>query len=77
VTHQRAAGEDPALTDGAPLTDEELDELVGQPLPERVALSLVNPNIAAPVHVAAASHLSDESVAVANAAQDAPVDQTG
>jgi len=32
------------------LTREELDELAGEPLPERAALSLINANIAAPIN---------------------------
>jgi len=45
-------------------------------LPNREAMSLVNANIAAPINLAAALNvLSDNSVAIANAQQYAPVDQ--
>jgi hypothetical protein len=45
-------------------------------LPNREAMSLVNANLAAPINLAAAINLlSDDSVAVANAEQWAPVDQ--
>ena len=58
------------------LTRAELDELAGEPLPERAAMSLINANIAGPVNAAVAANiLSDNSVAVANAQQYAPVDQ--
>jgi hypothetical protein len=59
------------------LTREELDELAGEALPERAAMSLINANVAAPVNLAAALNvLSDNSVAVANAQQTAPITQT-
>jgi hypothetical protein len=59
------------------LTREELDELAGEPLPERAAMSLINANIAAPVNIAAALNvLSDNSVAYADATQTAPITQT-
>jgi len=46
-------------------------------LPNREAMSLVNANIAAPINLALALNLlSDNSVAVANAQQYAPVDQS-
>jgi hypothetical protein len=45
-------------------------------LPNREAMSLVNANIAAPINLAAALNvLSDNSVAIANAQQIAPVQQ--
>jgi hypothetical protein len=54
----------------------ELEALAGEPLPERAAMSLVNANIAAPVNLAAALNvLSDNSVAVADASQTAPINQ--
>ena len=60
-----------------PLTREELDELAGEPLPERVAMSLVNANVAVPVNLAVAANvLSDDAVAYADAAQDAAIDQS-
>ncbi len=58
------------------LTREELDELAGEPLPERAAMSLINANIAIPINAAiAANVLSDNAVAWADAAQDAAIDQ--
>ena len=58
------------------LSREELDELVGEELPERAAMSLVNANVAVPVNVAlAANVLSDNAVAYADAAQDAAIGQ--
>ena len=45
-------------------------------LPSRQALSLVNANLAAPVSLAlAANVLSDNSVAIAQATQTAPITQ--
>ncbi|HYG70962.1 MAG TPA: hypothetical protein VEC15_01580 [Actinomycetota bacterium] len=59
------------------LTREELDELAGEPLPERAAMSLINANLAAPVNAAVAANvLSDNSVAYANATQDVDIDQS-
>ena len=59
-----------------PLTQEELQELAGEQLPERAAMSLVNANIAIPVNLAlAANVLSDGAIAVADAAQQAEIDQ--
>ena len=63
--------------DYRPLTREELDQIAGEPLPERAAMSLINANVAAPVNLAAALNvLSDNSVAVADATQTAPITQT-
>jgi hypothetical protein len=59
------------------LTREELDELAGEPLPERAAMSLINANVAAPVNLAAALNVaSDDSIAYANATQNADIDQS-
>jgi len=59
------------------LTREELDEMAGEALPERAAMSLINANIAAPVNLAAALNVaSDSSIAYANAEQTAPITQT-
>ncbi len=59
------------------LTREELDELAGEPLPERAAMSLVNANLAIPINAAiAANVLSDGSIAYADATQDTPIDQS-
>ena len=58
------------------LTRDELDELAGEALPERAAMSLVNANIAIPINAAiAANVLSDNAIAVAEAAQNTPIDQ--
>ena len=60
-----------------PLTREELNELAGEELPERAAMSLVNANVAIPINLAAALNvLSDGSTAAAGAVQDAPIDQS-
>ena len=59
------------------LTREELDQLAGEALPERAAMSLINANVAAPVNAALALNvLSDSSVAYANAEQVADIDQS-
>jgi hypothetical protein len=59
------------------LTREELNEIAGEELPERAAMSLINANVAAPINLAlAANVLSDNSVAYANAVQDAPITQS-
>ena len=59
------------------LTREELDNLAGEELPERAAMSLINANVAAPVNAAVALNvLSDNSVAYANAQQVADIDQS-
>jgi hypothetical protein len=59
------------------LSKEELDQLAGEELPERAAMSLINANVAAPVNVAAALNvLSDNSAAIANAEQTADIDQS-
>jgi predicted peroxiredoxin len=60
-----------------PLTREELVELAGEELPERAAMSLISANVAAPVNAAVALNaVSDGSVAVANATQDAQITQS-
>jgi len=59
------------------LTREELDELAGEALPERAAMSLINANLAAPVNAAVAANvLSDNSLAYANAEQDVDITQS-
>ena len=59
------------------LTREELNQIAGEELPERAAMSLINANVAAPVNAAVALNaLSDGSVAVANATQTADISQT-
>ena len=59
------------------LTREELNEIAGEELPERAAMSLINANLAAPVNAAVAANvLSDNSVAYANAQQDVNITQS-
>jgi predicted peroxiredoxin len=59
-----------------PLSRQDLEELAGEELPERAAMSLINANIAAPVNAAVALNaLSDGSTAVADATQTAPISQ--
>ena len=59
------------------LSQEELEAQAGEELPDRVAMSLVNANVAAPVNAAVAANiLSDDSVAIANAEQDVTIDQS-
>jgi hypothetical protein len=60
-----------------PLTREELNQIAGEELPERAAMSLINANVAAPVNLAVAANvLSDSSIAYANAEQDVTIDQS-
>ncbi len=59
------------------VTREELEELAGEPLPERAAMSLVNANVAIPINAAVAANvLSDGAIAYADATQDTPIDQS-
>ena len=59
------------------VTREELDELAGEALPERAAMSLVNANLAIPINAAVAANvLSDGAIAYADATQDTPIDQS-
>ena len=59
------------------LTREEIDQLAGEPLPERAAMSLVNANLAIPINAAVAANvLSDGAIAYADAAQTTPIDQS-
>ena len=65
------------MSDYKPLTHAELNEIAGEELPERAAMSLINANLAAPVNAAVAANvLSDNSVAYANAEQTADITQT-
>jgi hypothetical protein len=58
------------------VTREELEQLAGEELPERAAMSLINANIAIPVNAAVAANvLSDGAIAYADAAQQTPIDQ--
>ena len=59
------------------LTDQELEEQVGEELPDREAMSLVNANIAIPINAAVAANvLSDGAIAYADAEQSVPIDQS-
>src|SRR3954469_1006929 len=59
------------------LTTEELEEESAEELPDREAMSLINANVAAPINVAAALNVaSDNSIAYANAEQNAPITQS-
>jgi hypothetical protein len=59
------------------LTREELNQLAGEELPERAAMSLVNANVAIPINAAVAANvLSDDAIAYADATQDAAIDQS-
>ena len=65
------------MPDYKPMTREELNELAGEELPERAAMSLLSANIAAPVNAAVAANiLSDDSVAYASATQDVDITQS-
>jgi len=58
------------------VTREELEQLAGEELPERAAMSLINANIAIPVNAAVAANvLSDGAIAYADATQQTPIDQ--
>ena len=65
-------------TDKAPaVSKDELESQVGEPLPDREQMSLINANVAAPINLAlAANILSDNSIAYANAEQTAPITQS-
>ena len=63
--------------DAQELSEEEVDREVGEEVPDREAMSLINANIAAPVNAAVAANvLSDNSTALAEANQYAPIEQT-
>jgi len=58
------------------LTPEQLAEEDAAELPDREAMSLVNANIAIPINAAVAANvLSDNATAIADATQDAALDQ--
>ncbi|HEX9096045.1 MAG TPA: hypothetical protein VF990_08070 [Candidatus Dormibacteraeota bacterium] len=62
---------------GAALSKDELESQVGEQLPNREQMSLINANVAAPINLAlAANILSDNSIAYASAQQTAPITQT-
>jgi len=59
------------------LTAEELEQQEAAELPDREAMSLINANVAAPINAAVAANvLSDNSIAIANAEQTAPITQS-
>jgi hypothetical protein len=59
------------------LSREELNQLAGEELPERAAMSLINANLAIPINAAVAANvLSDGAIAYADAAQTTPIDQS-
>jgi hypothetical protein len=69
------------MADETPITEalsaEELEAETGEELPDREAMSLVNANLAIPINAAVAANvLSDDSVAYANADQDADIFQS-
>jgi hypothetical protein len=65
------------MADENGLTAEELQDQDVAELPDREAMSLINANVAAPVNAAVALNaLSDNSVAYANAEQNANIDQS-
>jgi hypothetical protein len=65
------------MSDYKALSREELNELAGEELPERAAMSLISANLAAPINAAVAANVaSDNSIAYANATQDVTIDQS-
>jgi len=72
-------GTSESVVDAQEIPSEKLQEHHSQQvseLPNREAMSLVNANVAAPINLALALNLlSDNSVAVANAQQYAPINQ--
>ncbi|MDQ1700302.1 MAG: hypothetical protein QOG34_2165, partial [Frankiaceae bacterium] len=57
--------------------DAELEQQTAEELPDREQMSLINANIAAPVNAAVAANvLSDNSIAYADAEQNAPITQS-
>jgi hypothetical protein len=73
---QRKGGNVTEQSEFKPLSRKELDELAGEQLPERAAMSLVNANVAIPINAAVAANvLSDNATSVADAAQSGQIDQ--
>ena len=59
------------------VSDAELESQDGEALPDREQMSLINANVAAPINAAVAANvLSDNSIAYADAEQNAPITQT-
>jgi hypothetical protein len=64
------------MADYRPVSREGLNELAGEALPERAAMSLINANVAVPVNAAvAANALTDHSTADATSAANGPITQ--
>jgi hypothetical protein len=64
------------MSDYRPVTRAELDDLAGEPLPERAAMSLINANVAIPVNAAVAANvLTDHSTATSHSAPNAAITQ--
>jgi hypothetical protein len=60
-----------------PLSRDELNQLAGEELPERAAMSLLNANVAIPINAAVAANvLSDNATSYADAAQTGQIGQT-
>jgi hypothetical protein len=65
------------MTEYRKLNRDDLEELAGEALPERAAMSLINANIAIPINAAVAANvLSDNATAIADAAQNANIPQS-
>jgi len=68
---------DDTTKDPQALNEEDLDKQGSEEVGEREEMSLINANLAAPVNAAVAANvLSDDSIAYANAEQDADIDQS-
>jgi len=64
------------MADYRALTRAELDDLAGEALPDRAAMSLINANVAVPVNAAVAANvLTDHSVADGTSAPNGPITQ--
>jgi len=69
-------GRKEAVLDTREVPVEKLEQQVSQ-LPDREAMSLINANVAAPINLALALNLlSDNSTAIAQAQQTAPINQS-
>jgi hypothetical protein len=65
------------MSEYKPLSRDELNEMAGEELPERAAMSLINANVAIPINAAVAANvLSDNATAVADAAQSGAIGQS-
>jgi hypothetical protein len=72
----RIEGQSESLVESTEVPIERLQSQQVAELPNREAMSLINANVAAPINLALALNaLSDNSVAVANAQQIAPIQQ--